>query len=171
MTYRGRASGRRYAFDLDECCQYIPDEDLELFRVHSEFDVFDGDDSHIDPVRDRARAELEHLKEEITQQVMTDLSSRLPPPRATSNGSLGRKPGTGFGAFLDCLMDCRDLRGLYGSVGSAYDAIAQRTKVTPEWSGHVPPRENFPNLRSHGRRQRLDRGGCTWRRHPEPWPL
>jgi hypothetical protein len=57
MTYRGRASGRRYPFDLDDCCKYIPDEDLELFRVHRDFKVFDGDDSHIDPALDRARAE------------------------------------------------------------------------------------------------------------------
>jgi len=171
MTYRGRASGRCYPFDLDDCCRYIPDEDLELFRAHSEFDVFDGDDSHIDPAQDRARAELERLKQEIKQQVMSDLLSRLAPPRPTSNGSLGRKPGTGFGAFLDCLMNCMDLRDLYGSVASAYDAIADRAKQMPEWSGHMPPRENFPNLRSHGRGQRLEHGGCTWHRHPEPWPL
>ena len=45
MGYTGRVSGRRYPFDRNECCAYVLDEDLELFRRLKDFDVFDGDDS------------------------------------------------------------------------------------------------------------------------------
>jgi hypothetical protein len=170
MTYRGRASGRRYPFDLDDCCAYVLDEDLELFRAHTDFEVFDGDDSHIDPALERARVEREQLTEQVAQRLMSRLLPHLPPVRRTSNGPRGRKPGTGFGLFLDCLMNCSDLRGQYGSVKAAYDAIAERVEHMPEWSGHVPPREHFPNARSYGRAERLKHGGCAWRGHPEPWP-
>ena len=170
MSYRGRASGRRYPFDADDCCHYVPDEDLEFFRLHSEFDVLDGDETHIDPAKERAIAERERLKEELRREVMNVLSLRLPAPRGTGNGSRGRKPGGGFGAFLDCLMECADLPGLYGSVESAYDAVAKRVKHMPEWSGRVPPRENFPKLCSYGRAKRLNDGRCTWQGHPQPWP-
>jgi hypothetical protein len=170
MAWTGRASGRRYPFDARDCCHYIPDEDLELFRLLAEFDVLDNDDSQIDLAREQASAEREQLKEELRQELMSDLASRPSQLRRASNGSLGRRRGGGFGAFLDCLMDCCGLRDVYGSVASAYDAIAERLNRLPEWSGRVPPRENFPNLCSHGRALRLARGGCTWHRHPEPWP-
>jgi hypothetical protein len=41
VTYRGRSSGREYRFDAS-CWhkrQYVLDEDLDLFRAHSEFQV------------------------------------------------------------------------------------------------------------------------------------
>lgn len=170
MAYKGRASGRRYPFDRDDCCKYIPDEDLELFRLLPEFDVFDVDDSHIDPALERAKAEREQLTEQVAQRLMSRLLPHLPPVRRTSNGPRGRKRGASFGAFLDCLIDCRDLRSQYGSVKAAYDEIAKRVKQKSEWSGRVPPREHFPNVCSYGRAERLKHGGCTWRGHPEPWP-
>ena len=170
MTYLGRASGRRYAFDLDDCCKYVPDEDLGLFRVHGEFEVLDGDASHIDPARDRAKAEREQLKEELKRELIGSLpASATPPAPLPGKARRGRKRGTGFGALLDCLMNCSDLRGFYGSVELAYDEIADHANTMPEWSGRVPDRENFPNLRSYGRAERLKHGGCTWRGHPEPW--
>jgi hypothetical protein len=171
MAWTGRASGRRYRFDADDCCHYIPDEDLELFRLLPEFDVFDNDDSHIDPALAHAKAERDRLKEELKQELMGGPSPRqAPPARRPTNGSPGRKLGTGFGAFLDCLIHCKDLLRQCGSVKSAYDEIAERVKHMPEWSERVPPRENFAKLRSHGRTLRLARGGCTWQGHPEPWP-
>lgn len=41
VTYRGRSSGREYRFDASRWHkrQYVLDEDLDLFRAHSEFQV------------------------------------------------------------------------------------------------------------------------------------
>jgi hypothetical protein len=76
-----------------------------LFRAHKDFEVIEGDDSHIDPALEQAKAERERLREQLTQELMIDLSSRqAPPARHPTKGWPGRKPGTGFGAFLDCLM-------------------------------------------------------------------
>ena len=95
MGYRGRGSGRRYAFDRDECCGYVLDEDLEFFRLRPDFIVYDGDDSHIDPALERARAEREQLRAQVAQDLMIKLSPYLPrqdAPRKPSRSGLGRPP-------------------------------------------------------------------------------
>jgi len=169
---RGRHSGRRYAFSRGDCCKYIPDEDLDIFRDQPAFEVFDDDVSHHDPVRLQAIAGAERLKEQILQELLAAMPGSAPSLAgrpgiaATAQRRGGRQLGTGFGAYLDCLLNCGDLLGCYGSARAAYDAIACNGELLAGWPGAPPPRERFPAVRSDAAVQRKRLGRCIWHRHP-----
>lgn len=170
VTYRG-PSGRPYRFDAGPSnkSHYVLDEDLEYFRRLVDFRVLE--ETRIDPEADKLKgieaAVGDRLVKEVTRVLRPNgVGKRKRAPRRRG----GRPAGKGFGARLDCWMNCGGLEGYYGSAREAYDAIydylTQQTKAGP----HIPPRERFASMRSDAKRKREKAGRCVWYNHPEPVP-
>ncbi|GAF76894.1 unnamed protein product, partial [marine sediment metagenome] len=171
VTYRG-PSRWQYRFDASPSRRrsYVLSEDLDYFRRLRDFRVLD--EGRIDPEAERAR----ELERSILDKVRGEVIERLEQvtasePRPSSHRQGGRPAGRGFGARLDCLMNCGGLEAYYGSAEAAYDAIHRYYRGNPPVGEDVPPRERFASVRSYAKRKR--EGAvipCLWYRHPESVP-
>jgi len=171
VTYRP-PSGRFYRFSAgpSDKVQYVLSQDLEYFRLRPDFRVLD--EGRIDPEAERfrglERSILEKVRGELIERVEQVTASE---PRPSSHRRGGRPAGRGFGARLDCLMNCGGLEAYYGSAEAAYDAIHRYYRGNPPVGEDVPPRERFASVRSYAKRKREGAGiPCLWYRHPESVP-
>jgi hypothetical protein len=170
VTYRG-PSGREYRFDASprDKRKYVLAEDLGYFRRFVDFRVLDK--TRIDPEAEKLKAMEAAVGDRMVKEVTRLLAPKGTAKRKDAQRRHGGRPaGMGFGARLDCWMNCGGLEGYYGSAREAYHAIYDYLTQHTEAGQHIPPRERFASMRSDAKRKREKAGRCVWCNHPEPVP-
>lgn len=186
FTIRGPSSGREYRFDASPWhrMNYVLVDDLGRFQGRPDFRILQ--DTLIDPEleeRERRERDLAELREQLVElgrqqaqvipAVVRVVQEHVPAKRSrrASGKALGRSPGKGLGALLDCWMTCGRLENYFGTPKEAYDAIERYLCDHPRSGLHVGPRARYPSMRSDAKRKRGRAAGkCLWHRHPEPVP-
>lgn len=115
--------------------------------------------------RGRLACDWRYLESECA---VLEPSAQTPGHDGTRRG--GRRPGTSFGALLDCWMTCGALGDRFDSPSDAYNAIEAYLDRHPRPDVQPPIRARYSSARSYAVTARKKQSRCTWRSHPEPLP-